>query len=53
MAGRAHVGCSDVRRHAAAVLQHRILLNYDGQADGQAVPTLIERLLSDIPEQTP
>ena len=40
-AGRAHIAFEDVRHFAAEVLQHRILLNYDGQADGVRVGDLV------------
>ena len=50
MANRAHVSFEDVRDFAVEVLQHRVLLNYDGQAEGLAVSTLIEEVLAAVPE---
>jgi len=49
--GRAHVSFEDVRYYAAEVLQHRVLLNYDGQAEGISVPKLVGELLEHIPEE--
>ena len=39
--GRAHVAFEDIRHYADEVLQHRVLLNYDGQAENVRVPDLI------------
>ena len=49
-AGRAHIACEDVRHFAAEVLQHRILLNYDGQADGVRVEDLVLECVETLPE---
>jgi len=49
--GRAHVAVADVRYFAEEVLQHRVLLNYDGQAENISVPDLIERLMNHVPEE--
>ena len=43
--GRAHVAFEDVRAFALPVLQHRILLNYDGQAEGVKTPDLVAAVL--------
>jgi MoxR-like ATPase len=48
---RAHVSFDDVRCYAREVLQHRVLLNYDGQAENISVPKLIEELLEHVPEE--
>jgi MoxR-like ATPase len=49
-AGRAHVSFEDVRYFAAEVLQHRILLNYDGQADGISVEDLVRECVATLSE---
>ncbi|HUW55568.1 MAG TPA: MoxR family ATPase [Planctomycetota bacterium] len=49
--GRAHVSFDDVRHYADEVLQHRVLLNYDGQAEGIQVAGLVRELLEHIPEE--
>lgn len=48
--GRVHVAFEDVRHFASEVLQHRILLNYDGLADGIEVETLVQECLETLPE---
>lgn len=48
--GRAHIAFEDIRHFAVEVLQHRILLNYDGQAENIAVPELINKCLQQLPE---
>jgi MoxR-like ATPase len=49
--GRAHVSFEDVRTYAKEVLQHRVLLNYDGQAENLSVPELIDELLAHVGEE--
>ncbi|MGZ0173708.1 MAG: AAA family ATPase [Planctomycetales bacterium] len=49
-AGRAHIAFEDVRHFAAEVLQHRILLNYDGQADGIRVEDLVRECVETLTE---
>jgi MoxR-like ATPase len=49
--GRAHMAFEDVRRYAVEVLQHRILLNYDGQAENLDVVELIEHILEVVQEK--
>ncbi len=50
MQGRAHLSCADIRHFAADVLQHRVILNYDGQAEGVGVPSLVQEILAELPE---
>lgn len=49
--GRAHVAFEDVRYFANEVLQHRVLMNYDGQAENINVVDLIEQICKELPEQ--
>ena len=51
--GRAHVAFQDIRRFAAEVLQHRVLLNYDGMADGMRIEELIKECVDSLPEDYP
>lgn len=48
--GRAHVAFEDIRYYADEVLQHRVLLNYDGQAENIRVPNLIRECLEQLQE---
>ena len=49
--GRAHVAFDDIRHFAVEVLQHRVLLNYDGQAENIRIPDLIAECLKGLSEQ--
>ena len=49
--GRAHVGFEDIRHFAEEVLQHRVLLNYDGQAENIHVPDLVREVVAAVPEE--
>lgn len=49
--GRPHVAFEDVRYFAAEVLQHRALLNYDGQAENIDVAELITECVSSLPTE--
>jgi MoxR-like ATPase len=44
--GRPHVAFEDIRHFAVEVLQHRLLLNYDGQAENILVADLVTDCLS-------
>jgi MoxR-like ATPase len=51
MHGRAHLACDDIRHLAVDVLQHRVILNYDGQAEGITVRrTWCRRSWPQLPE---
>jgi MoxR-like ATPase len=43
--GRYNVSVADIRKAARAVLRHRIILNYQAQADQQTADTIIDTLL--------
>jgi len=47
-AGRAHVATGDLRHFALEVLGHRLLLNYDGQADNVSVHDLVKELVEQV-----
>lgn len=49
--GRAHISFDDVRHFAGNVLQHRVLLNYDGQAEEISVPELIREISTSLSEE--
>ena len=51
--GRAHVAFEDIRHFAPEVLQHRTLLNYDGQAEGIDVAELVGDCVSNLEEDAP
>ena len=49
--GRAHLAFEDIRHFAVEVFQHRVLLNYDGQAENTNVADLVVELLNHVPEE--
>lgn len=49
--GRPHVAFEDIKHFAAEVLQHRALLNYDGQAEDIAVQDLIAECVQTLPTE--
>lgn len=49
--GRAHVAFEDIAHYATEVLQHRVLLNYDGQAENVSVAGLVQACLAQLPRE--
>ena len=49
--GRSHMSFEDVRHFAPEVFGHRVLLNYDGQAENVGVLDLVEDLVSRVKEE--
>ena len=47
--GRYNVSIDDLQALAHPVLRHRLLLNFEGQAEGLTSDTLIDRLLEQVP----
>jgi MoxR-like ATPase len=47
--GRPEVGVEDLRAMAAAVLRHRMVLNYNAEAQGQTTETVVKKLLETLP----
>jgi len=50
LAGRMHAGLEDVRRVAAPVLRHRIVTNFNAEADGVTADDVIRELIEKTPE---
>lgn len=48
VAGRYHVSIADIKQVAKPVLRHRMLLNYEGEAEGIVSDELIELILQSI-----
>jgi MoxR-like ATPase len=46
--GRAHVAFADLQKTAAPVLRHRILLSFEGEADGVSTDQIVRELLGAI-----
>jgi MoxR-like ATPase len=50
MEGRPTPGCEDIRAIAAPVLRHRIVTNFNADADGVSIEEIIQNLLDEIKE---
>jgi MoxR-like ATPase len=50
MRGRFNLAIEDVTHVAAAVLRHRIILNFDAHADGQTEETILEAVIQEVTE---
>jgi MoxR-like ATPase len=48
MAGRYHVSIADIKSVATPALRHRVLLNYEGEAEGKTSDSILESLLLSI-----
>jgi MoxR-like ATPase len=48
MRGRLHLSIEDVQTVAAAVLRHRIILNFDAHADGQTPETILDKIIPSV-----
>ena len=48
--GRANIAFEDVRNVAAAALRHRLILSFEGHADGIEPDSIIEKILQTLPE---
>lgn len=52
MRGRFHLSIGDVQQVAAAVLRHRIILNFDAHHDGQTPETILQAIIKAATAQT-
>ncbi len=48
MRGRFHLSIDDIQNVAAAVLRHRIILNFDAHADGQTPETILKKVIGGV-----
>jgi MoxR-like ATPase len=46
---RVHVSSADIRRVAMAVLRHRVLLNFEGEAERIDTDSILEQIIRDTP----
>ena len=49
--GRPYVACEDVRAVAAPVLRHRVMTNFNAEADGVKPDDIVRRLIDMIPRE--
>ena len=50
--GRFAPSLEDVRRSAAPALRHRVLLNFEGEAEGASTDAVLDEILAALPEVT-
>jgi len=50
MKGRYNVAFSDIKEAAYPALRHRLILNFEAEAEGIRADTIIEKILAEIPE---
>jgi MoxR-like ATPase len=48
--GRFHVACEDIRAMALPALRHRMILNFEGEAEDVRTDTIVDSVLAAIPE---
>ena len=48
MHGRYHLAMEDVQHVAAAVMRHRIILNFDAHADGQTPESILTAIIKGV-----
>ncbi|HSC87519.1 MAG TPA: MoxR family ATPase [Polyangiaceae bacterium] len=53
LAGRVAASLEDVKRSALPALRHRLLLNFEGEAEGMSTDAVIGELLETLPDGTP
>jgi MoxR-like ATPase len=51
--GRFAVACADIKAVARPALRHRLILNFEGQAEGVAPDDIIDFILTRTPEHSP
>ena len=48
--GRAHLSCADIRETALPSLRHRMILNFEGEAEGIETDAIVAEILEAVPE---
>jgi len=51
--GRCQVSCADLRSVAHAALRHRVILNFEAEAENVSTDTIIDRVLEAVPAAPP
>jgi len=50
--GRYNVSFDDVRKAAVPALRHRLLLNFEGEAEGKSTDDVLDKILETLPTAT-
>ena len=53
LAGRPHVAAEDVKAVALPALRHRVLLNFEAEAEGRGADEIIKNILDTVPTAAP
>jgi MoxR-like ATPase len=53
LAGRAQVAQEDIKSVAVPALRHRVLLNFEGEAEGRSTQEIVENILETVPASVP
>ena len=48
--GRPHLSCEDIRAVMLPALRHRMILNFEGEAEDVAVDSILDEVLESVPE---
>jgi len=48
--GRVNVSFADVRAVALSALRHRVIRNFEGEAEGVSPDTIVTRIVEEVPE---
>jgi MoxR-like ATPase len=48
--GRFHVSFKDIKEVAIPAMRHRVILNFEGEAEGITTDMVLEKLLAETPE---
>jgi MoxR-like ATPase len=50
LSGHFHVSAADIRHVAKAALRHRVLINFEGEAEGVTSDRILDQILETVPE---
>jgi MoxR-like ATPase len=53
LAGRPHVAAEDIKAVALPALRHRVLLNFEAEAEGRGADEIIKNILDTVPTAAP
>ena len=48
--GRSHLACDDLRNVCLSALRHRIILNFEGEAEEKSTDSILDAILKETPE---
>jgi len=47
--GRFHVSFKDIKEVAIPAMRHRVILNFEGEAEGITTDMVLEKIIADVP----